>query len=434
MAKFLLTVWPFATHLHPNIALAHALRERGHEVAFYTGSTARPVVEGEGFRCFPFQGVDEEHVGQIVESIISPRRYPFQSEALWREFLLLTVPSQLDDLGTVLAAWPVDVIVSDMAMWGPILVLHETWDGPVAVFLHVAYCLVPGRDGSVGGLPLPRPRSRYTRLYVRLVRTVSDFFTAGVRRAASKLRQAYGLSPIDVSVREFAGKLPLYLVPSTPEFDYERRDLPPSVHYVGPCLWDKPKNELPPAWLERIRRDLPCVFVTEGALHTHEPVVLRTAAQALADQPIQVIMTTGERRDPSELGLGPIAPNVQVERWMAPSDLLPVADLVITTGNPDIVLAALSAGVPLIVVPTTWDQSSNARRVVDEGAGLRLALRRCTPERLRAVVERVLGEPSFRQSAERLAADFARYGGPARAAELLEGLSVGRPVNGSGAV
>jgi len=75
-----------------------------------------------------------------------------------------------------------------------------------------------------------------------------------------------------------------------------------------------------------------------------------------------------------------------------------------------------------VVVPTEWDKPENAQRVVEAGAGLRLSPRRLTPARLRAAVERVLAEPSFRQNARRLAADFRRYRGPARAAELLEGL------------
>jgi UDP:flavonoid glycosyltransferase YjiC (YdhE family) len=36
----------------------------------------------------------------------------------------------------------------------------------------------------------------------------------------------------------------------------------------------------------------------------------------------------------------------------------------------------------------------------------------------------LMQEPSFRQNAERLAAAFSRYGGAARAAELLEELSI----------
>jgi len=86
-------------------------------------------------------------------------------------------------------------------------------------------------------------------------------------------------------------------------------------------------------------------------------------------------------------------------------------------------MAALRAGVPLVVVPTTWDKPDNARRIVEAGAGVRLAPRRCTPERVRAAVEHVLGDPSYRARARELAARLAAAPGPARAAELLEELA-----------
>ena len=66
MARFLFTVWPFAGHVHPAVAIAHALRARGHEIAFYTGTAVRPTVEGEGFHFFPFEKVDEEEVTHLV--------------------------------------------------------------------------------------------------------------------------------------------------------------------------------------------------------------------------------------------------------------------------------------------------------------------------------------------------------------------------------
>ena len=339
------------------------------------------------------------------------------------------MPAQLTDLEAVLAVWRPDVVVCDPAMWSPILVLHEAQHIPVAVFSYVASCLLPGRDGPILGFSLPRPSNWYTRLGRRLIRTVVNFFTADILRAASMLRQSYGLSPLRMTVTELAGKMPLYLVPSTPEFYYERRDLPPAVHYVGPCLWDRPRNTPPPAWLAQLSRDRPLVYVTEGTIHVRAPLVLRAALKGLANLPMQVIMTTGKHRDPAELGLEPITPNVRVERWVPHSDLLPLTDVVVTTGGSGTVLAALNAGVPLVVVPTDWDQPENAWRVMEAGAGLRLAPHRCTPERLRTAVERALGKPSFRRNAERLAAAFARYGGPARAAELLEGLSVHQPAD-----
>ena len=273
---------------------------------------------------------------------------------------------------------------------------------------------------------MPRPRNWSTRLRSRLEQQVVWWFSADFRAGVNALRRRYGLSPLRLSVTEFAGQMPLYLVPSTPEFDYERHDLPPSVHYIGPCLWDKSSHEPPPAWLASLPQDRPVVHVTEATVHMHEPLLLRTAARALGDRPMHVVMTTGGHRDPAELDLGPLAPNVRVERYVPHSDLLPRTAVVVTMGGAGTVLAALKAGVPLVVVPTEWDKPENAQRVVEAGAGLRLAPRRCTPERLRAAVERVLTEPSFRQNAQRLAAAFTRYGGATRAAELLEAVGIRR--------
>ena len=152
------------------------------------------------------------------------------------------------------------------------------------------------------------------------------------------------------------------------------------------------------------------------------PIVLRATMQGLGHLPMQVIVTTGHNRDPIGLDLGPRADNIWVEQWIPHSILLPHVDVVITAGGAGTVLASLDAGVPLIVIPTETDQPDNARRVVEAGAGLCLPKWRCTPERLRLAVERILSEPAYRQNAERVTESFARYNGATRAAELLETL------------
>lgn len=426
-ARFLFTVWPFPGHLYPSVAVATALRERGHECAFYTGSRAGRIVEDEGFACFPFNRVDEEQLHRLM---LSPERDSrqgkglFQLKATFRQWLLETIPQQVEDLRAVLSGWRPDVIVCDPTMWSPILILHEVHAIPVAVCSFVPACMVPGRDAPPFGLGLPRPRNWYTRLLARGVALATDVLASDFRAAASALRGRYGLPALTTSVVAFTGRMPLYLVPSAPEFDYQRRDLPPSVHYVGPYLWNNPRSEPPATWLATVRRDQPWAHVTEGTMHTRAPLVLRAAAEGLANLPIQVIMTTGGNRDPAGLGLGPMAPNLHVVRWVPHSELLPYTDVVVTTGGAGTVLAALQAGVPLVIVPTEWDKPENAQRVLEAGAGLRLAPRQCTARRLRAAVECVLSQPSYRENAQRLAATFARLGGAARAAELLEGLSV----------
>jgi len=430
MARFLITCWSFPGHVFQPLAVARVLRERGHECAFYSGPRAARVVEGENFPLFPSDKAAEDAMYDFMFAPGQTRtvnlRTMLHFTTTLQGWLLDTIPQQVADLEPILAKWRPDVVVTEQNMLAPVLVLHEKYNMPVAVLAYYS-CTIPGPDAPPFGLGLPRPRNWPTRLLTRAAHLATLPVKARFRRSANEIRQRYGLPPIATSVLEFTGTMPLYLVMGTSEFDYERRDLPASVRYVGACLWDKPSHEKPSDWLSQLPKDQPWVHASEGTVHVLSPFVLTAAAQGLANLHMQVILTTGGNREPSELDLGPIAPNVRVVRWVSHTELLPHLDVMITTGGSATVQSTLRAGVPLIVVPTEWDKPDIARRVVETGAGIRLAPAQCTPKKLRAAVEEVLGTPSYLQNAKRMAAAFARYGGPLAAADLLEQLAGSKP-------
>jgi MGT family glycosyltransferase len=421
MARLLFTVWPYPTHLHPFIALAQELRGRGHEVAFYSGGQGLAVLEREGFRCFPFREVDWVQVERTVGELIAGRRRPWQMRRLWPRFLVETVPAQVRDISAVLAAWAADALICDVAMWAPILVLHERDGIPVVPFSHVANCILPGPEGPIQGLALPRRRRGFERPLAVAAAQAARMVTVLTRRKANAVRRQFGLAPLPVGVNEFMGTLPLYLVPSVPELD-QRRDLPPCVHYVGPCLWESNESDPPPEWLRGIPQDRPCVIVDEGSLFTAEPRILEIAAHGLSGLPLTVVLLAGNGRDPAKLHFGPQSSNVVLRPHTPLSGVLPLANAFVTNGNSESVLAALQAGLPIVVLASIWDQAELAWRVQETGAGLRLSPWRATPERMREAVEQVLVDPSFRQKAAVMQAALAGYHGPARATELIEDL------------
>jgi UDP:flavonoid glycosyltransferase YjiC (YdhE family) len=267
-SKFLIAVWPLAGHYFPLIAIAHALRRDGHEVAFYTGAAARPAIEAEGFECFPFQTLDEAEFEDLMAARgqSASRAHPLRMKALLRRWLLGTLPQQVEDLTLIMAEWHPDIILSETSMWAPMLVLRETHAASVAVFSTVAACMLPGPDAPPFGLGLPRPRGWPARLIMRLARGMGDLFAADFRAAANELRACYGLPPLRVSVTEYIGQMPLYLMPSVPEFDYMRCDLPESVRYIGPVLWSRPHTGRP-LELRPAPQCWPSVHVTEGTIH-----------------------------------------------------------------------------------------------------------------------------------------------------------------------
>jgi MGT family glycosyltransferase len=423
MARFLMTVWPLSGHLHPNLAVANALRAQGHDVAFYTGERGRSNVESEGYKLYPFRHVNEARFNELLRAIgkitLDWTKTP-QQLGYWREWLLGTLPGQLADLEEALADWRPDALVCDPTMWAPTLILHEARPIPVAVFSYVATCLLPGPGAPIPGFPLPRPRTTADRFARQVLQAALNLAAFGTRQGVNVLRRRYGLPPLGTSMTDYTGRMPLYLVQGIPEFDYNRQDLPPSVHYVGNCPWDRPSNEPPLAFLGELSHDRPWVYVTEGTAHFREPLALKAAVHGLADAPVQVIATSNH--SPTELGVSSLPANFRLERWIPYSDLVPRVDLIVTTGGTNTIMQALTAGVPLIIVPSSWEQPESAWRVAEAGVGLRLSPRDCTPEKLRVAVETILATPSFRQNARLFSDILGRYGGAGYAAELLGNL------------
>jgi UDP:flavonoid glycosyltransferase YjiC (YdhE family) len=416
--RILFTAWSFPGHINPTVALARALAERGHDIAFSTGERARPVIERQGFSLYTFQHLDEEKVYATVFSPIS--RSMLTRAAVLKDWLLETLPDQVRDQQFVLADWKPDIVVSDVTMWGTPLVLHELTGVPCVICSFAPGCMIPSPDVPPWGVGLPSPHSWPTRLLCRAAHLFAEISVAGVRGAGNEMRARFGLPPLSVPIHEYLGRMPLYLVPGVPELDYNRAGLPPSVHYIGPLIWNDTRRGGSLDWLATLSRERPWVHVSEGTMHVYQPFLLQAAAHGLANLPMEVIMTTGGTRDREEFALGPLAPNVRVEPWIAHTELFPHTDVVVTTGGAGTILTALEAGIPLVIVPTEWDKPDNAQRVVEAGAAIRISPRRCSPKRLREAVEQLLSDHSYRDNAKRLAGILKGVNGPRRAAELIE--------------
>jgi UDP:flavonoid glycosyltransferase YjiC (YdhE family) len=425
--RVLITCWPFTGHLLPQLSIAIALRERGHEVAFYSGEAVRSIVEGEDFRLFGFERLDQERGFSAMRVVDHGDRRSRPGGGrlarILRSWLVDTIPDQLVDLRAVLARWRPDAIATDLSLWAPIVVLWEAERIPVALSSTFMGPLIPGPDAPPFGFGLRPPRTPWARLGSAAITRLTELAGTPMRRRLDELRAESGLPPLGESVNRYTARLPLYIVGNIPELDYCRRDLPSSVHYVGNCIW-YPGQTRTAQWLDGIPAERPWVHVTESTLAYGDPFLLRTAVDALADQPVELIVTTGQHRDQRALGPRATASNVHVAPWLSHGELLPRCSAVVTVGGKATILAAMEAGVPMVLVPTTWDKPDNARRVTEAGAGVRLSARRLTPQRLREALQELLGDRRYRDNARRIAARLDAAPGPAGAAMLLEHLAI----------
>jgi zeaxanthin glucosyltransferase len=118
--------------------------------------------------------------------------------------------------------------------------------------------------------------------------------------------------------------------------------------------------------------------------------------------------------------LEPLPENVIAVSYAPQLELLEKASLTMTHGGLNTVLDSLSYGVPMILVPLTYEQPAIAARVARIGAGEILPLSQVSPARLRTEIGKITGIEAYRVNARGMAASIRRAGGVVRAVDIIE--------------
>ena len=292
---------------------------------------------------------------------------------LLREWLVETDPDQVHDVRAVIDAWRPDAIATDLSLWGAVAVVPDLVPVPVALSSTFMGPLIPGPTRRRSASACARRAVRWGASPPR-VTGATELAGKPLRRRLDQIRGDFGLGPLGESVNRHTARLPLYLVGNVPELDYGRHDLPPSVHYVGNCIWYPERTGEPTAGgssgpgrpsvgarLPRVRSLRRPVSVARGGRGARQRAGRADRGRRRGDR--------DDRRRPVRRS----AANVHVAGWLSHGELLPRCSALSPSAARRRVLAAIEAGVPMVVVPTTWDKPDNARRVTEAGAGVRLA-------------------------------------------------------------
>ena len=96
-----------------------------------------------------------------------------------------------------------------------------------------------------------------------------------------------------------------------------------------------------------------------------------------------------------------------MEQFVPQHEVLGRCDAVVCHGGSGTLIAALSLGVPVVVLPMGADQPDNADRCEELGVGIVLDALTAEPSAISAAVRAVRTEPSYRQVAAELAREAA---------------------------
>ncbi len=194
---------------------------------------------------------------------------------------------------------------------------------------------------------------------------------------------------------------------------------------IRPELPGDPQATLP-GWASDLGAR-PVVYISLGTAPLfNQPDKFAPLLAGLGGEDVDVVVTVGELNDPAALGQA--AANVHVEQWLPLAPLLPRCDAVLCHAGTGTMLAALAAGLPLVLVPQGADQFDNARACVRAGAGRVLMPAEVSPEAVREAVRAVLAPGSAeRAAALSVAAEIEAMPSAAEVVEELEAISERSP-------
>lgn len=397
--RVLITLQPGSGHFNPLAPIGQALQAEGHEVLVACSQSFIPRVERENLPVVA-AGVDwlenePELAFPEVEDMTTIEKELFLVEI----FTDITANHMAHDLMTIAKDWQPDIIVRDNFEYGA--------------------CIV----GEVLDIPhIPVDMELFIPHYVT---------KKGMESQLAYLRSAYNLPPYPAMEMLTRYGYISYIPPSyqIPEYAF-----PDNTINLRPDFLQAYGNDPLPSWFHQLP-DQPNIYASMGTTFNRVPSIFKTIIDGLADLPLNLIITVGPNQDPQQFA--PFPRNVHIERFIPQTALMPHTAGIICNGGVGTIMIALTAGIPIIVVPLSGHLRLHSQRCnqLNVGQSLKLPLSwynidssdideeehfavqqakslaydqspLLTPENIRDAVTGLIDKPQYRQVAQTLQAEI----------------------------
>ncbi len=418
MARIVLSTWGSAGDLNPFVALAHGLRERGHDVLFVVDVAFLPYVEREGYASWTLSGSAEESFRPYQREMFGGTTALASVRVIYTRYVLPTLRAHVAQLRE--ACRGADLLV--------------------APFQTLAAAFVHALDGTPWVSVVLSPATIQTA-YLPLV-SLPQWLPEGVERAVSRagwaagaawarrlvdgaandVAREFGLTPRRDWVCEHGLSHTLTAVAASPAYAPSPPDWPAWVRetgflfHDGGDLWDEPRS-----LTAFLASPTPVVAISSGSMGPYVP----GAFDRFYETAIAAIRTAGAR--PLVIGAAPgslpdpLPPGTLAVPFAPFSRVYPRCAAVMHHGGIGTTAQGLRAGVPSFILPWGADQSFAGMQTERIGAGRWMPRQAFTPARGAGVLRDLLRDGRYRENARRVAAAIAQEDGVGTLCDAIEG-------------
>ena len=413
MPRIVLATFGSLGDLHPTIALALALRARGHDASIATSEPYRAKITALGL---PFHAVrpdlslsDEAMVRRIMDGSRG-------SEYLMRRLVFPGVRDMYADLAPVAAGADL-LVTSELVCAAPLLAekLGVPWAfyslSPISFFPLGDPPLLPGPPGAHFIQSLGPAANRF---FFNTAKLISHSWWAPVRQLRRELALPPGRSPLFEG--KFSPRLNLALFSSV--LQAPQPDWPNPTVQTGFLFHDETESAPRlPAAVENflVAGDPPLVFTLGSAAVSLAGDFYAQSVRAAHSLGRRALLLLGKNPPPAAL-----PPSILAWDYLPYAGIFPRAAAIVHQGGVGTTAQALRAGRPMLIVPFAHDQFDNAARVTRLGAARTLSRRRYHATAVARTLSALLDDPRPASLAAELGARIRAEHGITTACAALE--------------
>ena len=404
-----------AGDVHPFIALAAALKARGHRATILTNPIFQALIEAQEIGFLPV-GTAEEANAAIANPELWHLRKGFKVIAQ----IVVPAIEQIYRLIDKHADSRTVVAFSSLA-FGARLAQEKLGIPSASVHLQPSVIRTFVDQGMMGNVRLSASRPKWFKQ--GLFRIVDALILdRRLKAPLNDLRARLGMAPVDRVMHRWMHS-PQLVIAFFPEwFAAPQPDWPANTHTVGFPLWDADGEAAPLAEAEEFLNagPAPIVFTPGSAGATMQRFFKQSVRAARQLGMRAMLVTNYPEQVPTNLPA-----NIKVFGYLPFSQVLPRAALLVYHGGVGTLAQGIKARVPHLVVPHGYDQFDSGWRVEQLGLGKSVAQNRYRAERVARAIEDILGDNTSALRRADYASRIDSADAVTRACRLIEGLAPG---------
>ena len=414
---------PADGHFNPMTGIPMELKNRGHDVRWYTSKMFEQKLRKLGIIHYPFKKALE--VNQFNINEVFPQRKKLkagvpQLKFDLKHFFIYRAAEYFEDISEIKKEFPFDVIVCDAAFTGAKLVKDKL--NVPAASVGIIPVMSTSKDLPPYGLGLTPDHSIVGRIKQGLLRFVAKNILFKESTAAyNKVLEQYGLAPEKVIIFDIpALRSDIFVQSGTPGFEYERSDMPGKLKFVGPLYGYKnnQQKEFNYAWKDKLNFHKKTILISQGTFEPDHSKLIIPALEGLKDDDYLLIVATGYHHTEA-LQNKYKQDNIIIEDFIDFDLIMPQTDIYITNGGYGGTLLAIDHALPMVAAGINEGKNEICARIGYFKLGINLKTEKPTAEKIKNAVNEIFSNPVYKQNAEKLRNEFRSYDGNKLSAEWI---------------